>query len=260
VTRRFIHQAWLYFKGSNSAFSFEEFALLQLLYPLLTLVFYVVLASYSFNTVELTHWVVGNSFLLCVNITLFTLGQSLESERHYGRLRSIIASPVNKLATVLQKAVFPMLLTIVTVFAGFIIGSLIFSVPLYEVNIGLFLVVVAVSMFAAAGLGIALAALSLLTDSMHLILNTMEYVLMIFCGANFPIAQLPAFGRALSQVLPLTRGIRAANMLFEGFDTVIFVRLVAGEFALGAVFFLASFWVIKIAERIAIKKASLEMF
>jgi len=260
VVRRFFHQAWLYFKGSNAAFCFEEFTLLQLAYPLLTLIFYVVLASYSFNTIELTHWVVGNSFLLCVNITLFTLGQSFANERHYGRLRSIIASPMNKLATVLQKAVFPMLATIVTVFAGFLAGSLIFNVPLHDVDIGLLLAAIAVSMFAAAGLGLLLAALSLLTDTIHLMLNTMNYILLIFCGANFPVAQLPAFGRALSQALPLTRGIRAANMLFVGLDMGLFLRTVAGEFAVGALYFLATFWVIKYAERAAIKKATLEMF
>jgi len=260
VARRFFHQAWLYYKGSNAAFNFEEFTLLQMAYPLLTLIFFVVLASYSFNTVELTRWVVGNSFLLCVNITLFSLGQSFSSERYFGRLRSIIAAPMSKLATLLQKAVFPMLVTIATVFVGFLVGSLIFGVPLNDLNIGLLLAVIAVSMFAAAGLGILLAAFSLLTDSVHLILNTMNYVLMIFCGANFPIAQLPAVGRALSQALPLTRGINAANMLFEGFEAWGFIRMVAGEFLIGAVYFLASFWVIKLAERAAIKKASLEMF
>jgi len=260
MVRRFFHQAWLYHKGQNAAFSFEEFTLFQFAYPLLTLIFYVVLASYSFKTTELTHWVVGNSFLLCVNITLFSLGTAFAGERHYGRLRSIIASPTNKLATVLQKAVFPMVIAIVTVFVGFLAGSLIFSVPFTSINLGLLLVVIVVSMFAAAGFGLLLAAFSLLTDSMHLILNTVCYVLMIFCGANFPIAQLPAWGRALSQVLPLTRGISAAKLLFDGFDTSVFVRLLAGEFLIGALLFLASFWVIKFAERLAIKRASLEMF
>ena len=260
MIRRFFHQAWLYHKGQNAAFDFEEFTLFQFAYPLLTLIFYVVLASYSFRTTELTHWVVGNSFLLCVNITLFSLGGAFEGERYYGRLRSIIASPANKLAIVLQKAVFPIITAIVTVFVGFLAGSLIFGVPFTDVNLGLLLVVIVVSMFAAAGLGLLLAAFSLLTDSMQLILNTACYVLMIFCGANFPIAQLPAWGRALSQALPLTRGISAAKLLFGGFETRIFTGLLVGEALIGALLFLVSFWVIKIAERAAIRKASLEMF
>lgn len=260
MIRRFFHQAWLYFKGSNAAFSLEEFALLELLYPLMTLVFYVILAAYSFNTTHLTRWVVGNSFLLCVNITLFSLGQAFAGERYYGRLRSIIASPTSKLATVLQKALFPMLIAVLTVFIGFIAGSLIFNVPFTDVNQSLLLITIAMSMFSVAGLSLMLAAFSLLTDSMHLILNTICYVLMIFCGANFPITQLPAWGQAFSRALPLTRGIQAANMLFEGFDTLTFLSLITGEFAIGILFYLSSFWIIKFAERAAIRRASLEMF
>jgi ABC-2 type transport system permease protein len=260
MVRRFFHQSWLYFKGANRAFNFEEFALFQLLYPLATLVFYVMLAAYSFNTTNLTRWVVGNSFLLCVNIALFTLGQAFNSERYYGRLRSIIASPMSKLATILQKAVFPVLVAIVTVIIGFVAGSLIFDIPFMEINMGLMLVVIAVSMFAAIGLGLLMGALSLLTDSMHLVLNTMCYVLMVFCGANFPITQLPIWGQVFSRVLPLTRGIEAGNLLFEGFNQELFIRLMIGEFAIGAVFFTISYWVIKFAERAAIKRASLEMF
>jgi len=260
MVRRFFHQSWLYFKGANIVFDFEEFAFFQILYPLATLVFYVLLAAYSFNTTNLTRWVVGNSFLLCVSIALFTLGQAFDSERYYGRLRSIIASPMSNLATVLQKAVFPVLVAIATVIIGFVAGSLIFDIPFTEINMGLMLAVIAVSMFAAIGLGLLLGAISLLTDSMHLILNTMCYVLMIFCGANFPITQLPAWGQFISRLLPLTRGIEAGNLLFEGFNQGLFIRLMIGEFAIGAVFFAISYWVIKLAERAAIKRASLEMF
>ena len=260
MVRRFFHQSWLYFKGANRAFNFEEFALDRLMYPLLTLIFYVLLAAYSFNATNLTYWVVGNSFLMCVVVSLFTLGQAFNSERYYGRLRSIIASPVSRMATVLQKAVFPLLIAIVTVSIGFIAGSLIFNIPFMEVNMGLMLLVIIVSMFAASGFGLLLSALSLLTDSMHLVLNTMYYVLMIFCGANFPVAQLPVWGQVISRLLPLTRGIEAGNLLFEGSDSVVFIRLVTGEFAIGLVFFATSYWVIKFAERAAIKRASLEMF
>ncbi|MCL2200940.1 MAG: ABC transporter permease [Oscillospiraceae bacterium] len=260
MLRRFSHQAWLNFKGANAAFSFEEFTLLRLLYPLVTLTFYVLLAAYSFNAENLTHWVVGNSFLLCVNVSLFTLGQGFDSERIDGRLRSIIVAPENKLVAVLQKAAFPMLVSVITVFAGFIVSSLIFSVPFYEINLWLFMVVVIVSMFAASGLGLLLAALSLMTDSMHLILNTMNYVLMIFCGANFPIAQMPAWAGVLSQALPLTRGIEAANMLFTQNNPAAFAGLIFGEFVIGAIFFLLAFLAIKYAERTAIRRASLELF
>jgi len=260
MVRRFFHQSWLYFKGANRAFNFEEFALDRILYPLVTLIFYVMLAAYSFNATNLTYWVVGNSFLMCVIISLFTMGTAFNSERYYGRLRLIIASPVSRMATILQKALFPSLVAIITVIIGFIAGSLIFDIPLSDINMGIMLLIIVISMFAASGFGLLLGALSLLTDNMHLVLNTMYYVLMIFCGANFPVAQLPLWGQVVSRMLPLTRGIEAGNLLFENYDPILLTRLIAGEFVIGVVFFGISYWVIKYAERAAIKRASLEIF
>ena len=65
MIRRFIDQAVLYHRGRSAAFEAEEFALMQLGYPLITLIFYCLIAAHSFQTTNLTSWVIGNSFLLC---------------------------------------------------------------------------------------------------------------------------------------------------------------------------------------------------
>ncbi|MDD4659034.1 MAG: ABC transporter permease [Eubacteriales bacterium] len=260
MLRRFFSQAWLYFKGQQAAFSFEEFISFQTAIPLLTLIFYCVLASYSFNTANLTHWVVGNSFLLCVNTCIFSLGTTFTGERYYGRLRSIIAAPVHKLSVVLQRGFFPMLVSVATVLIGFFAGSLIFGVDFTGINLGLFLLITFIAMFAAAGFGLLLSIFGLVTDGIHFVLNLSTYVLMIFCGANFPIAQLPKAAQFISRIIPLTRSIEAANMLFAGVHMPDLIRLVLGEALLGAAYYLLGFLVIRVVERIAIQRATLDVF
>lgn len=260
MIKRFFSQAWLYFKANNAAFSFEEYITLQTAIPLLTLIFYCVLASYSFDTDNLTRWVVGNSFLLCMHTCIFGLGATFMGERYYGRIRSIIIAPINKLTVVLQRGFFPLFVAVATVFIGFLAGSLIFGVDFTEINLGLFLLITCVGMFAASGFGLLLSVFGLVTDGMHFVLNLSTYVLMIFCGANFPIEQLPRGAQFISAVLPLTRSIQAANMLFEGVDFLVMVRLLAGEVLLGAGYFVLGFLVIRTVERVAIRKAALEVF
>jgi len=260
MMKRFFSQAWLYFKANNAAFSFEEFISLQTAIPLLTLIFYCVLASYSFNTQDLTRWVVGNSFLLCMHTCIFGLGTTFTGERFYGRIRSIIVAPINKLTLVLQRGFFPIFVAVATVLIGFVVGSLIFGVDFTGINMGLFLLIAIVGMFAASGFGLLLSVFGLVTDGMHFVLNLSTYVLMIFCGANFPIEQLPKAVQVVSQVLPLTRSIEAANMLFEGVSTPVLTRLLLGEAALGTAYCLVGFVVIRVVERIAIQKATLEIF
>ena len=258
--RRFFSQAWLFLKGQNAAFSFEEFVFFKAGYPLLTLVFYCLLASYSFSKTDLTHWVVGNSFLLCMNTTLFGLGNTFAGERYFGRIRSIIVAPASKLALVVEHGFFPSVIAFFMVFFGFLAGSLIFGVDFSRIDLWLFALAALVAMFAAAALGVLLSVFGLITDGMHLVLNIMSYVLMIFCGANFPVAQLPPAGQFFAKLLPLTRAIEAADMLFTGLQKDRFLALLGGEALLALAYYIAAACIVKAVARIARKTASFEGF
>lgn len=73
MVKRFFSQAWLYHKARTAAFDWREFLFFDTGYPIITLVFYCLLAAYSFQTADLTHWVIGNSFLMCVNTCILGL-------------------------------------------------------------------------------------------------------------------------------------------------------------------------------------------
>lgn len=259
MVKRFFSQAWLYAKGRQAAFRWEEFLLLDAGYPFLTLVFYCLLAAYSFQTWNLSHWVAGNSLLLCTNICVFQLGGAFNGERYYGRLRSIVTSPTALLEVVLESAFFPMLLSAVTVLAGFLLGSLIFGVRLAALQPGLAMAVILAAMFAASGLGLLLSACSLLGDGMHFLLNVVSYVLMICTGAQFPVTQLPPVFQWVSRLLPLTRGIAAMDLLLAG-ETGQILPLLLGEAAVGLGYCALAALVIGAAARSAVRRGSLELF
>ena len=50
--RRFFSEAFLSQKGRSAAFAAEEFVLFEIAYPLVTMIFYCLLASFSFGTVR----------------------------------------------------------------------------------------------------------------------------------------------------------------------------------------------------------------
>ncbi|WOO38789.1 ABC transporter permease [Anaerocolumna sp. AGMB13020] len=258
--RRFFTLAWLSYKSRQSIFRLDEFLCLETIYPLLTLIFYCVLASYSYNTDNLTRWVVGNSFLLCVNTCIFTLGSTFMAERAYGCIRSLVAAPEGKLLIILHKGLFTCITAVVTVTFGFFAGSLLFQVNFSQINLLLFFTAVIVAMFAAAGFGLFIGIFGLITDQMHFVLNFISYILMIFCGANFPISQLPIAGRLISRLIPLTRSIEAVNMLFSGVIIEKFVMLLLQEAGIGAGYYFLSWLLIKGIEKTARRKGTLEVF
>lgn len=260
MVRRFFEQSWLCFKGQKAQFEWEEFLLLDTLYPFVTLAFYCVVAGFSFQTANVADWVIGNAFLLCVNTCIFSLGNSFTGERYYGRIRSMIVSPASRIGMILEKGLFISIETTVTTLVGFIAGCLVFGVSLENVSVLHMLLLIFLSTMAAAGFGLFIGVFGLITDQMHFILNVINYVLLIFCGAEFPIAQLPPVCRMISRMLPLTRSIEAAKLLFAQGAINEIVSLMMGEVALALVYFVLGAGLIRIIEKLAVKNAALEVF
>lgn len=259
MIRRFFDQAYLYHKGLSAAFEAEEFVLMQIGYPLITLIFYCLIATFSFKTSNLTNWVIGNAFLLCTNACIFGLGRVFISERYFGRLRSIIASPCSKMALILASGVFPALFAVCASVCGLVVGSMLFGVDFSGVNMLLVAFAIMIAMISATCFGLFISVFGLMTDSMHLVLNVVSYLLMIFTGAEFPIKQLPLPGQVIAQMMPLTKAIAAMNKLFEG-NLKEFTVLIAAEILTGAVYALLTYAIFGFAERVAQKNGRFDMF
>ena len=256
----FLHMAWLNFKGQRAAFNLEEFLLLETAYPFITLMFHCVLAGYAYGTTDLTDWVIGNAFLLCTNICVFSLGSSFRAERAYGRIRSIMVGKTSKIEIVLQKGFFSGLVSMVTTFVGFAAGCLVFGISIQDISWGTMLLCFMGAMFSAMGFGLVLSVFGLMSHQMHLILNLMEYVLLIFTGSNFPVSQLPDALQIVSYALPLTRSIQAARGVASGMGWSEVLSLLGGEIIVGIVYVLLAAGLVKYAERVAIKDGTLELF
>ena len=230
------------------------------LYPFVTLAFYCVVAAYSFQTMDVTDWVIGNAFLLCVNTCIFSLGNSFVGERYYGRIRSMIVSPASRIGMILEKGFFVSLETTVTTFVGFLAGCAVFQVSIKNVSILHVFVLILLSTIAAVGFGLFLGVFGLISDQMHFVLNIINYVLLIFTGAEFPVSQLPAFCQIISKILPLTRSIAAAKCLFAGGKAAEIMGYMIGEGVLAAIYFMLGACLLRTIEKLAVKKAALEVF
>lgn len=258
--RRFFSQAWLYQKGNAAEFNLLEFASFDVMAQLFGMFFYIIVASYSFGTMDLTRWVVGNAFLICVMRCIFELSMTFTNERRFGRLRAIVVSPTNDLTVVFQRGFYTILLGFLSVAIGFAFGALVFHIDFSKFNLPAFSLAILVATFSCAGMGILISTFGLLSDSIFFINNTAVYVVMLFSGANFPLSQFPVPIQWLANLFPLNHGIRAGNLCFGENIGIEYFQLLAIEACIGVAYFIAAFIVLKIATRIAVKNATLEVF
>ena len=258
---RFFSQSWLWAKARFAGLGALEFFAYRIGLSLMTLTLYVLIQQYVRGAdVDLTQWVIGNAFALCLFECVSTMGTYFNAERFNGRLRSIIAAPTSKITIIIYAAFPSIAVSFATISGGFLVGGLLFGVNFAALNVGMFAIAVITAAFACIGLGLLIAAFALISDSMYLITNTITALVMIFSGSNFPVAQLPEWAQFFANGFPLFRSIAAGNMAMRGSFTAEYARLVAGEAILGAIYFAAALTLVKIAERVAIKKATLEMF
>ena len=88
--------------------------------------------------------------------------------------------------------------------------------------------------------------------------NTVYFALLLFSGANIPVQLLPEPLRAISFVLPLTRGIAAARRLITGAEFREVAPLLLGEFIVGSLYVTLGFILFRWFEIQAKRRGSLE--
>lgn len=66
--------------------------------------------------------------------------------------------------------------------------------------------------------------------------NTIYFLLLVFSGANVPLANFPVWIQRAAHLLPLTRGIQAAREIIAGANLLGVWPLLAGEILIGIVY------------------------
>ena len=88
--------------------------------------------------------------------------------------------------------------------------------------------------------------------------NIIFGLLLVLCGVNVPLDQLPDWMETISRVLPLTHGIEAARELADGASFGDVGGLVATEAAIGFVWAVIGCTLLRVFEVEARRRATLE--
>jgi ABC-2 type transport system permease protein len=88
--------------------------------------------------------------------------------------------------------------------------------------------------------------------------NIIFGLLLIFCGANVPLDELPGWMRTISDGLPFTHGIEAARRLADGETLGDVGGLVGAEAAIGVIYVAVGYGMLRALEVLSRRNATLE--
>jgi ABC-2 type transport system permease protein len=202
-------------------------------------------------------FVVGNAMQYAAVPCLFAMTQTIAGERYQQTLGYILIAPVGRVPLFLGRAM-PVILNGFVV-AGFslLVGGALLGVTFPAGAYLPLALVVLVAAVSCTGLGLVNAGLGLRIRETSVLSNILVGLLLIFCGANVPIASLPNWMARISSALPMTHAIEAARAVANGASVTSVDGLLVRELGVGLVYVILGFGIIRYFETQSRRHASL---
>lgn len=224
-------------------------------------VFQILFFAYIGRTVGVENdqfFLVGNAVVAAAIPCLFATGNTIAGERQFQTLGLLLASPAQRIPLFLGRALPVILNGFVVAMFAFTAGALVLRVELPLSILPLLAVVIAVSAFACTGLGLVTASLALRVRETAVLSNLVLGTLLVFCGVNVALTEMPGWMAATAQWLPLTHGIEAARELVDGAGWSDVVNDVVLEAAVGMLYVAIGLVMLKLFEVESRRTASLD--
>jgi len=234
--RLFLHGCLLQYRALFNWASPLGYATYKVLVPVTQVIFFTQLGIFATGRGNSIYFAVGNALQLTAINGLYGVVMTVGNERRYGTLPFLLASPANRLVTFLGRALFHILDGVSSVLISFVIAAVLFGLNFAHSNLLLLAGCILLISATTSGLGLMFGSLSLIMRDVLTIANFGFYLVMVFCGIDFAVNRLPAWGQAISFALPMTRGVQAAREAVNGAGLHDVAGLLLGEVVVGAVY------------------------
>jgi ABC-2 type transport system permease protein len=232
----------------------------KVLMPLAQMFFFVFLGTFATSPANAGFYIIGNAIQITAVSGIFGVTMSVGGERETGTLPYLFGTPANRLVTFFGRAFMHILDGMLGVVIAFAWGVLLLGLDLSHTNLGALALTIAVTTISTCGLGLLMGCLSLITVNVMFVNNFVYFLLLIFSGANVPLADLPNWMQVISYALPLTRGIAAARSLVGGAALADVAPLLWAEMGVGLAYGLIGYLLFSWFEFEAKRRGTLEVF
>jgi ABC-2 type transport system permease protein len=223
--------------------------------PLFQILFFAYLGRYAGSESD-AFFVVGNAVQVAAMAGVFGMSITIGGERWTQTLGPLLATPANRSAIFLGRALPNLLQGLIVSTFGFLVGRALldFHPPLSSVP--RLALIVLVTTTSCTAFGLAVGALGLRLRDSFMIANPAYFLMLLLCGVNVNLDVLPGWLETIGRSLPLTHGIEAARAVAAG-DALPW-NLVATEAAIGAAYAVAAYFMLRFFEEESRRRATLD--
>jgi ABC-2 type transport system permease protein len=227
--------------------------------PLFQILFFTYLGR-TFTTLPDEFFVVGNAVQVSAMSGIYAATMTIANERQFGTLSPLLATPANRFLLFFGRSV-PVIWNglLVSVF-GFGVGLLLLGLDLSLSDTPALALVLLVTVASCTAFGMMLGSFGLRARDVFFFSNLVYFLMLLFCGVNVPLTELPGWMQAVGNAMPMTHGIEAARSVAGGKSLRDVADLVVSEAAVGLVWGAAAFLLFRLFEIEGRRRASLDTF
>jgi ABC-2 type transport system permease protein len=227
--------------------------------PLFQILFFAYLGRFA-GLRDDTFFVVGNAVQVSAMSGIYAMTLTIANERQFGTLSPLLATPANRPALFLGRAL-PVIANGLLVSAfGFGVGLLLLDFSLAWNQVPALATVLVVTVTSCTGLGMLLGSIGLRARDVFFASNLVYFLMLLVCGVNIPVEELPSWLEAIGRAVPLTHGIEAARDVVGGATLGEVGGLVWTELGIGLAYTAAAFLLFRLFEVWGRRSAALETF
>ncbi len=231
----------------------------MLIGPVFQILFFAYLGRYA-GVRDDAFFVVGNAIQASAMSGVFAGTMTIANERQYQTLSPLLATPANRFAVFMGRALPVVGSGLVVSAWGFLMGRLLLDFHPPPSSIPALAVVVLVSVTAGSAFGLTIGSVGLRARDVFMSANIAYYLMWLLCGVNIPLESLPGWLAQIGRLMPLTHGIAAAREIAAGASLSSVSGLVWTEAGIAAAYAVAAFTLVRWFELEGRRRASLETY
>jgi len=203
-------------------------------------------------------YVIGNSLQSAALPCVFAMGHTISGERRQHTLAFVLATPARRLPLFLGRALPVVANGFVVSAFSFAVGTALLDFSPPPESLAPLAAIALITAFSCTGLGLLNGGIGLRVRETSVLSNVVLGLLLVFCGVNVPLDDLPGWMSTIAEGLPLTNGIRAARDVVAGASLGDVSGLLLTEAGIGLVYLLLGLVVLRFFEVQSRRHATLE--
>jgi ABC-2 type transport system permease protein len=201
---------------------------------------------------------IGNALQNVSWNTVFSVINITGHDKWDGTLTLVLATPASRLPLFIGRAMIHVFDGILSAAISFFFAAFIFGVNFARTNVAALIVAVILTAFTMAGFGLLIGGFCFFFRNPMVFANIFTFALLIFCGVNFPVQNLPTAIQPFSYIFPLTYGLTAARNAIMGQDLIQIAPTLVLQLAVGVASMLIGYLLFRSFENNARKTGKVE--